>query len=93
MASCEELVDVWGRHMRLMQDFDVHLPKHHLMVHVTHRARLQGNPWRYTTFLDESLNKELKKVLRLCHQANFETMAMVKLAATLDRASKRQRWS
>ncbi len=63
------------------------------MVHVTDRAGFLGNPWRYTTFVDESLNKDLKRVLRLYHQATFERMALVKVAAALERSAKRQRWA
>jgi hypothetical protein len=85
------MVDLWAKYMKLVEDLGIDVPKAHLMVHVNHRARAQGNPWRYTTFLDESLNKELKRVLRLCHQANFETLAMAKLSAVLDKSSKRQR--
>lgn len=77
--------------MKLVEEFDFAIPKTHLMIHANNRASQQGNPWRYTTFLDESLNKELKRVLRLCHQSNFETMAMVKLVAVLDRGPKRAR--
>ena len=54
------------------------------MCHVSDRAKLQGNPWFYTTFYDESLNKELKKVLRLCHQANFESLGLQKVVSVLE---------
>ena len=68
------------------------LPKDHLMAHLTHRAVALGNPWRYTTFLDESLNKELKRVLRLCHQATFESTAFVKAEAHLSTLAARSTW-
>jgi hypothetical protein len=87
----QEICDVWLRHCVLIERLDLYVPKHHLMVHCNHRIGLQGNPWRFTTFLDESMNKELKRVLRLCHQATFETTAMVKLAKHLDSVSKRMR--
>ncbi len=61
----------------------VETPKTHPMVHVNHRARHHGNTWRYTTFLDEAWNKELKKVLKNCHQANFEVLAMFELSSVL----------
>jgi hypothetical protein len=63
------------------------------MVHVNDRAAFHGNPWTYTTFLDGSLNKELKTCLRFCHQSNFEHMAFMTMQAVLARGMKRQRWS
>ena len=85
------MVDAWTRHMVIIREFDLFIPKHHLMVHVNDRAPFHGNPWKYTTFLDESLNKDLKKCLRLCHQANFEAMAFTKVEAVMLRGVKRQR--
>ncbi len=93
-CSCDQTaVDLWNRHIQLMKTLDENLlvPKHHLMIHANDRAVHQGNPWSHTTFLDESLNKELKKVLRLCHQATFETTAMVKFALHLENVAKRMR--
>ena len=85
------MTDMWAKFVHKSELIGTRIPKTHLMVHVNHRARRQGNPWRYTTFLDESLNKELKKVLRNCNQANFETLAMFKIRAVLSDSSKRQR--
>ncbi len=91
--NAKEICDAWTRHCRLIKEIDPDLfvPKHHLMLHCNDRIVLQGNPWSYTTFLDESMNKELKRVLRLCHQATFETTAMVKLGHHLDGVAKRMR--
>ncbi len=91
----QELCDTWLRHMTLIRQIDVTLytPKHHLMIHVLHRADLQGNPWFYHTFLDESMNKELKKVLRLCHQSTFETTGLYKVSRHLENVAKRLRRS
>ena len=76
----------------LAKALGLELPKDHLMVHLTHRAVALGNPWRYTTFLDESLNKELKRVLRLCHQATFESTAFVLAEAHLSSLAARSSW-
>ena len=72
---------MWLRFMELTLEFGVETPKTHLMCHVSDRARSHGNPWLYTTFYDESLNKELKKVLRLVHQANFEAIGLQKVVS------------
>ena len=66
----------------------------HIMFHLILRACFLGNPWAYHTFWDESLNKQLKQVCRLCHQANFDAVAIIKGTEVLKRvASKRPlRW-
>jgi hypothetical protein len=62
----------------------------HIMFHLILRACFLGNPWAYHTFWDESLNKQLKQVCRLCHQANFDAVAIIKGTEVLKRvASKR----
>ena len=76
--------------MVLIEPFGIYTPKHHLMTHVNARARYQGNPWSYHTFIDESLNKGLKKCLRLCHQATFERMAFARVTTVVTRGSKRR---
>lgn len=40
------------------------IPKFHMIVHMIMRSTYQGNPTYYMVFLDESLNKLLKKTLR-----------------------------
>jgi len=81
--------DLYNSHMRIMNCFPEFLdhakPKHHLMFHINFRAAFQGNPWSYTTFLDEGLNKNLKKLLRNCHQRRFEPIALVRGAEMLKR--------
>ena len=68
------------------------LPKDHLLVHLAHRAVALGNPWRYTTLRDDSLTKELKRVLRLCHRTTFESTAFVKAEAHLSNLAARSSW-
>ena len=90
MQTQQELLDLWKRHMSLMTEFDIFTPKHHLMFHMILRASVLGNPWMYNTFLDESLNKQLKAVCRLCHQVTFESIAILKITEVLKRqAAKR----
>lgn len=67
-------------------------PKHHLMFHIACRSVGSWGPWLGATFLDESLNKTLKKVLRNVHQATFESSAFCKMRAVLETwARKRKR--
>jgi hypothetical protein len=84
----KESLDLWKRHMSLMMAFGVFVPKHHLMFHLLLRAVYHGNPWQANTFYDESLNKQLKGVARLCHQCTFESTAIIKVTETLKRRKR-----
>ncbi len=90
-SLAQAMFDLWNTFIHRSSGVGLEIPKTHLMSHVNLRSKKHGNPWRYTTFLDESLNKDLKRVLRNCHQANFEVLAMFKLSSVLDRSAKRQR--
>ena len=87
----QSLLDIWKRFMKVVEPLEMYTPKFHLMYHLVRRLAFQGNALLYQTFVDESLNKTLKKVLRLCHQCAFERMALVKLAEALSRPLVRQR--
>jgi hypothetical protein len=89
--SEQDIVDCWGKFVGVSKSLELETPKLHLMVHVNNRTAFRGNPWLCHTFLDESLNKELKKVLRLRHEATFETTATVKLSSHLEGVAKRMR--
>ena len=91
-ALSKELTELWCRHMVLAKELGLLLPKHHLMLHLTVRSLRHGSPWRHTTFVDEAINKDLKRVLRLCHQATFEQMAFVKVEAHLRARAARSSW-
>ena len=58
-------------------------PKTHFMYHQTQRSLWMGNPFFYACFLDESLNKTLKRAVRLCHQQCFESQAFCKIEECL----------
>lgn len=85
-ADAGDLLDKWKRFMVVVEPLDIYVPKFHLMYHCIMRSVWQGNPVLYQTFADESLNKKMKACLRLCHQAAFERMGLVKLAEALSRA-------
>ena len=85
-------MDIWRRFMALARLYPgLNIPKTHLMLHLNDKIGHQGNPWAQTTWLDESLNKTLKNVLRLCHQATFEQQGLLKCDAAFRDVSKRQR--
>eukprot|EP00969_Alexandrium_andersonii_P145658 6442095-Alexandrium_andersonii.AAC.1 len=70
------LLDSWKRFLALSLALGIGIPKSHLMVHLIPRAQQLGNLLLYQRFLDESLNSELKRAVRLCHQARFDELAL-----------------
>ena len=86
-----DMVNIWGRFAALVKPWHIETPKMHLMCEMHHRAPFFGNPWTYHTFLDEGLNKVLKRVSRLCHQQNFEWLAMHKASGALRRRNELMR--
>ena len=89
--TIQSLLDMWKQHMAIMQDHDVFSPKHHLMFHLVMRSVVHGNPWMDATFLDESLNKELKQCCRFSHQATFEYTVLLKITEVLKRLAEKRR--
>ena len=83
-------MDCWKRFVALSEslEFEMQLPKCHLMAHAILRASFHGNPWKYHTFLDESDNSLLKKALRFCHQSNFEALAFCKFDSFMSRLER-----
>lgn len=55
-------------------------PKHHLMVHCVQRAVYLGNPSKYTTYRDESLNGVIARIATACHASTFYEVVHRKLA-------------
>ena len=83
--AVQRLMDVYKRHLTLMAPVEVLVPKHHLMLHLTQRASFFGNPLWCATWCDEGHNRDLKRVLRNCHQRLFEERAFMQLGSVLDR--------
>ena len=79
------------RHMVLMRRFAQLKPKNHLALHLVQRIAFHGNPAFYSTFTDESYNKELKRCLRNISQLTFERGALVNMNRTLQLQEKRAR--
>ena len=84
-AAVQQHCDSMKRHLRFIQDLVALTPKHHLWVHLTIIARLLGNPLTYHTFLDESLNKVLKKTCTGAHQMRFEKSVLNRMREYLSR--------
>jgi len=85
------LLDIWKQVLALARPLEIFTPKAHLMLHIVLRASWMGSPAAYTTFLDEALNSNLKSVLHLVHQTNFERQGLAKFGEALARPAKRKR--
>ena len=87
-----QILSLWRQHMAIVHNLGENLmqPKHHLTCHMIMRAVVHGNPWRDATFLDESLNKQLKACCRWAHQCNFECTIMSKVEEILKRLVRKR---
>ena len=74
-----------------MEVYGSFTPKHHLVAHALLRARGHGNPSRYATWVDESLNKTLKAACRATSQFAFENSVLTRMQALLAQPSTRKR--
>jgi hypothetical protein len=93
LTEQQHALDLYKHFMKAAEPMESFTPKFHLMFHVILRVGFQGNPILYQTFQDEGLNKVLKRVLRYCHQAAFERMALVKVSEALRRSSVKRRFT
>ena len=77
----------------MMDCEDCYLPKHHLIVHPILESLEKGNPWFYAAWLDESLNKDLKRACKDASQLTFEYVVLNKMREILKakRVLKRRR--
>jgi hypothetical protein len=67
------------------------LPKRHLVCHLLAKLPQMGNPQQYADWLDESLNKDLKKACRTVSQSTFERFLLLRFQETLRRSSKKRK--
>ena len=80
-------------HMQIMEQWEEFVPKHHVIFHPLHHTMEKGNPWYYGSWLDESLNKQLKNACKHASQATFESTLLFKMREnlrTLERGAKRK---
>ena len=62
----------YTRFLSLTSGHELPLPKRHVGLHLLKEIQWFGNPVLYMTWLDESLNKDLKGSCRMVSQATFE---------------------
>ena len=86
-----DLFDQLKRYAAISKKHKASLPKDHLMVHLLDRTQDQGDPWPQATWLDESLNQELKGWCKGCHASTFEAQVLAKAEKVLPKMGKRLR--
>ena len=79
----EEALREYAKHVALMQPFDAYTPKHHLVFHLIQASRWLGNPAKYSTWKDESLNKLLKSSCRHACSARFDVSVLLRMKELL----------
>ena len=90
--AIQSLFDIIARLLRLWGDSGLGVkPKLHMLMHLADRAKRQGNPSYYSTWVDEGLNKTLASLGRQAHRAWWELRILVSFEQVQERASKRAR--
>ena len=86
-------MSAYVRHVALMVPYDSFVPKHHLLFHLLQKSAYQGNPAKYATWLDESLNKVLKAACKHAAAITFEQSVLFRMRGLLreGRGQKRAR--
>jgi hypothetical protein len=78
-------MDAYLHHLALMAAFDCFVPKHHIVIHLLRNTGFQGNPLRYSTWLDESLNKLLKAACKHASSATLYRSVLLKMRDLLSK--------
>ena len=88
LEAVHSALECWKTYIGIVRPVfeDDFSPKHHMMFHLLLRCARQGKPALYYNFMDESLNKDLKKILRNVHQVAFERLGLLKAREYLKRA-------
>lgn len=79
----KETFQNYATHISLMAVWQAYIPKHHMVFHLVHKIREQGNPTFYSNWEDESKNSTLKQVCKKIAQATFETSALLRMRTIL----------
>ena len=83
-------MECWNKYTEFLahtEDIEeMKIPKRHVIVHMLERMPDLGNPHKYSNWLDESLNKDLKHCCRKTTAfEHFETNLYVRMRAWLKR--------
>ena len=89
VAVRQRCLDHLKTFIRVAEPLGIHTPKTHLLLHMIIRSAYFGNPWKYSTCLDESLNKTLKRTLFYCHQSALRRLRCCLLVGMCERCANR----
>ena len=79
----EEAIEHMKIHIQIMRPWECFVPKHHVIFHPLQQTMEKGNPWFYSSWYDEGLNKNLKGTCRNASQLTFESTLLTKMKELL----------
>lgn len=80
LEKCARLLFLCLRFLRVMQRAGFKdMPKAHMFVHVTKRARFCGNPISYSCFRDETLNLTLANIASSSHRVSWHEAVFLRV--------------
>ena len=95
--AINECFGYYGRFLLLSDHLpELAIPKRHLWIHALDRLLDHGNPWNYSCWYDEHLNKVLKMATRNVSQATFENSLLQRMRYILSGEAKKyeqSKWS
>ncbi len=77
------MMNLYVTHMALIATFNCYTPKHHLTFHLLANIHYLGNPTKYATWRDESLNKLLKSACRNASHLRFDISVLLRMRELL----------
>ena len=87
-----EQMECWDNYKQFLaltdiddDDMDQRMPKRHLILHMLERLPDFGNPRFYANWMDETLNKVLKRTCKSVSQVTFEPALYVRMRELLKR--------
>ena len=85
--DCETLLRHWKSFCAATEAMEaLHTPKRHSVGHMLCQSPLKGNPRLYSNWVDEGLNRVLKKACRQLSQATFEHTILLTMPTLLNSA-------
>ena len=88
-SATQQCFDHWVVFLRHTAEVeDVHIPKRHLVAHLLSQMAQFGNPRRYSTWRDESLNRVFKAACRTTSQVTFECCVLNRMKELLSKESQ-----
>ena len=83
-VNCQRALDLARKHITLWKAHtdSTPKPKHHAFADMSRQLPLFGNPFKYSTYIDESFNSLVSRLARSVHPAKFAVSILKILSAT-----------